>query len=59
LNDYILPGDRAVAAAEWQLDPAADSLGLDPERFITGVFYERRGGLGRAPSSLLLLPHHT
>lgn len=46
LNDYILSSDRAVAAAEWQLDPAADSLGLEPERFITGVFYERRDGSG-------------
>ena len=44
LNDYILPSDRAVAAAEWQLDPAADSLGLESERFVTGVFYERRDG---------------
>jgi hypothetical protein len=44
LNDYILPSDRAVAAAEWQLDPAVDSLSLEPERFITGVFYERRDG---------------
>lgn len=46
LNDYILPSDRAVAAAEWQLDPAADSLGLESERFLTGVFYERRDGSG-------------
>lgn len=46
LNDYVLPGDRALAAAEWQLDPAADSLGLESERFITGVFYERREGSG-------------
>jgi hypothetical protein len=46
LNDYILPGDRGVAAAEWQLDPAADSLPLESERFITGVFYERREGSG-------------
>ena len=46
LNDYILPSDRAVAAAEWQLDPAADSLGLESERFMTGVFYERRDGSG-------------
>lgn len=46
LNDYILPSDRAVAAAEWQLDPAADSLGLESERFVTGVFYERREGSG-------------
>jgi len=44
LNDYVLPGDRAVAAAEWSLDPAEDSLGLDSERFVTGVFYERRDG---------------
>jgi hypothetical protein len=44
LDDYVLPGDRAVAAAEWQLDPAADSLGLESERFITGVFYEHREG---------------
>ncbi len=46
LSDYILAGDRAVAAAEWQLDPAADSLGLESERFVTGVFYERRDGSG-------------
>lgn len=46
LNDYVLPNDRAVAAAEWQLDPAADSLGFESERFITGVFYERRDGSG-------------
>jgi hypothetical protein len=46
LNDYILSNDRAVAAAEWQLDPAADSLGLESERFLTGVFYERRDGSG-------------
>lgn len=46
LNDYVLPGDRAVAVAEWQLDPAADSLGLGVERFIAGVFYERRDGSG-------------
>lgn len=44
LNDYILPGDRAVAAAEWQLDPAVDALDFEAERFITGVFYERRDG---------------
>jgi hypothetical protein len=46
LNDYVLPSDRGVAAAEWQLDPAADSLEFEPERFVTGVFYERRDGSG-------------
>ncbi|MFO1077979.1 MAG: hypothetical protein U1E73_09695 [Planctomycetota bacterium] len=46
LNDYVLPADRAVAVAEWQLDPPADSLGLAAERFLTGVFYERRDGGG-------------
>lgn len=46
LNDYILTHDRAVAAAEWQLDPAVDSLGFESERFVTGVFYERRDGSG-------------
>lgn len=46
LNDYVVSSDRAVAAAEWQLDPAADSLGLESERFLTGVFYERREGSG-------------
>jgi len=46
LNDYVLSNDRSVAAAEWQLDPAGDSLGLEPERFVTGVFYERREGSG-------------
>ncbi|HYV19366.1 MAG TPA: hypothetical protein VFC25_10095 [Verrucomicrobiae bacterium] len=44
LNDYVLPSDRGVAVAEWQLDPATDSLGLESERFIAGVFYERRDG---------------
>lgn len=44
LTDYILVGDRAVAAAEWQLDPAADSLGVESERFVTGVFNERSDG---------------
>ena len=44
LNDYVLPGDRAVAVAEWQLDPAVDALDFEAERFITGVFYERRDG---------------
>jgi len=46
LDDYVLPNDRSVVVAEWQLDPAADSLGLEFERFITGVFYERREGSG-------------
>jgi hypothetical protein len=46
LADYVLPGNRAVAAAEWCLDPADNSLGFDSERFITGVFYERRDGSG-------------
>lgn len=46
LDDYILPGDRSVTAAEWELDPAADSLGLEVERLLTGVFYERRDGAG-------------
>jgi hypothetical protein len=41
LNDYILPSDRAAAAVEWQLDPAADSPGLESERFLMGVFFER------------------
>jgi hypothetical protein len=46
LDDYVLSNDRAVAVAEWQLDPAGDSLGLESERFVTGVFYERRDGSG-------------
>ena len=46
LDDYILSGDRAVVAAEWELDPATESLGLESERFLTGVFYERREGSG-------------
>jgi hypothetical protein len=41
LSDYFLPGDRSIAVAEWSLDPAAE-LGFERERFITGVFYERR-----------------
>jgi hypothetical protein len=61
LNDYILPSDRGVAVAEWQLDPAADSLGLESERFIAGVFYERRDGsadLRRLFFSCRVAPEH-
>lgn len=61
LNDYVLSGDRAVAAAEWQLDPAADSLGLEFERFVTGVLYERRDGsaeLRRLFFSCRVAPEH-
>lgn len=42
LGDYILPEDRAVVVAEWELDAAAGSLALEVERYVTGVFYERR-----------------
>jgi hypothetical protein len=61
LNDYVLSNDRAVAAAEWQLDPATDSLGLESERLITGVFYERRDGsseLRRLFFSCRVAPQH-
>jgi hypothetical protein len=61
LNDYVLPGDRAVAVAEWELDPPGDSLGFDSERFITGVFYERRdasGDLRRLFFSCRVSPEH-
>jgi len=56
LDDYVLGDDRAVVVAEWELDsgigPLLD-LGLDeePERFLTGVFYERRSGGSRGARS--------
>ena len=34
LDDYVLPGDRAVTVAEWHL--------ADGGRAVTGVFYEHR-----------------
>lgn len=46
LGDYILSEDRAVVIAEWELDAAAGSLDLDVERYVTGVFYERRDTAG-------------
>lgn len=46
LEDYVLPGDRAVVVAEWQLDAGVGELALDITRMLTGVFYERRDGSG-------------
>ena len=46
LDQYVLPGDRAVTVAEWALDAPQGSLGFDSERFVTGVFAERREGSG-------------
>jgi len=44
LEDYILPNDRGVVVAEWELDVASDTLEFarEPGSFLTGVFYERR-----------------
>jgi hypothetical protein len=47
LQDYVLVQDRAVVAAEWELDGqpgGSGEAGAQPARFITGVFYEWRGG---------------
>ena len=54
IEDYVLPEDRAVLAAEWELDPPMGTLDLGPavtgpERYLTGVFYEWRH-VGGAPS---------
>jgi hypothetical protein len=60
LNDYILHADRAITAAEWRLDPAADFFSAERERFITGVFYERRdaGDLRRLFFACRVNPDH-
>lgn len=47
IEDYILTNDRSVVAAEWVLDETAGMLSEDenePQRFVTGVFYEYAGG---------------
>lgn len=43
LKDFILAEDRSVVVSEWVLDGGA-SLFTDaqPQRYLTGVFYERR-----------------
>ncbi|MDX9723377.1 MAG: hypothetical protein RBU37_21695 [Myxococcota bacterium] len=41
LDDYVLPNDRSVVAAEWQLEKPGELL---PERLLIGVFYERSHG---------------
>lgn len=45
LEDYVLPGDSAVVACEWELDAAAGTLDFgETGHFITGVFFERVHG---------------
>jgi hypothetical protein len=48
LQDYVLAQDRAVVAAEWELEGPAGIGDADPAaapaRFITGVFFEWRSG---------------
>lgn len=43
LKDFVLAEDRSVVVSEWVLDGGA-SLFADaqPQRYLTGVFYERR-----------------
>lgn len=45
LKDFIMAEDRSVVVSEWVLDGGA-SLFADaqPQRYLTGVFYERRSG---------------
>ena len=45
LKDFILPEDRSLLVCEWALDGGA-SLFADAQqqRYLTGVFYERRSG---------------
>ena len=52
LEDYILPNDRGVVVAEWELDVASDTLEFarEPGSFLTGVFYERRAATEPSPS---------
>jgi len=48
LEDYILPEDRSVVACEWELDDQGGRLDFSdgPDIYLTGVFYERRTGVG-------------
>jgi hypothetical protein len=46
LDDYVFPGDRSVTVAEWALDAGGESPAPLDQRFLTGVFYERREGSG-------------
>lgn len=44
IEDYVHPDDRSVLIAEWQMDTKERQLSLwsKPERYLTGVFCERR-----------------
>ncbi|MFO0579201.1 MAG: hypothetical protein U1A78_34810 [Polyangia bacterium] len=45
LKDFILPEDRSVVVSEWELDGGAALFAdAEPQRYLTGVFYERRSG---------------
>ena len=54
IEDYVLPEDRAVIVAEWELDPEGTLLSSGPlTRFLTGVFYEYRSGAASPEESRL------
>src|SRR5579859_6696990 len=44
IDDYVQADDRSVLIAEWQMDTKERQLSLwsKPERYLTGVFCERR-----------------
>lgn len=45
LKDFILPDDRSVVVSEWALDGGAALFADEqPQRYLTGVFCERRAG---------------
>jgi hypothetical protein len=44
LEDYVLPRDRGIVVAEWELDTGGNGV-ADPT-YLTGVFYEWGGAAG-------------
>jgi hypothetical protein len=54
LIDYVQRDDRAVVAAEWELDGSGGLFDETdrPPRYLTGVFYERKPGGGSGSGDL-------
>ncbi|HEX9939244.1 MAG TPA: hypothetical protein VGB15_19025 [Longimicrobium sp.] len=54
LIDYVQRDDRAVVAAEWELDGSGGLFDAaeGPPRYLTGVFYERNPGSGAGSGDL-------
>lgn len=48
IENYILPNDRSVVAAEWVVDQVSEAIDgaiAEQPRFLTGVFYEYASGV--------------